>query len=77
MTACPIVAAERNIQGEAFFGGAGLQVVDLKLHMAVRWFIGGKVDHIPATLFDAYPRLMGLHLAVREYAGVKSWYARP
>ena len=36
MTACPIVAAERNIQGEAFFGGAGLQVVDLKLHMAVR-----------------------------------------
>ena len=26
-------------------------VVDLKLHMAVRRFIGGTVDHIPATIF--------------------------
>src|SRR5688500_12130589 len=34
-------AAERNIPGEPFFGGAKLHVVDLKLHMAVRWFIGG------------------------------------
>ena len=69
-------AAERNIQGEPFFGGAGIQVVDLKLHMAVRWFIGGKVDHIPATIFDAYPRLMGVYLAVRDHEGVKSWTAR-
>lgn len=46
-------SAERNILGEPFFGGAKLHVVDLKLHMAVRWFIGGKVDHIPATIFAA------------------------
>jgi len=70
-------AADRNIRGEPFFGGTRLQVVDLKLYMAVRWFIGGKVDHIPATIFDAYPRLMGVHLAVREHPGVKSWTARP
>jgi hypothetical protein len=44
--------------------------------MAVRWFNGGKVDHIPATIFDAYPRLMAVHNAVREHAGVKSWYAK-
>ena len=69
-------AAERNIRGEPFFGGAKLHVVDLKLHMAVRWFIGGKVDHIPATIFDGYPKLMGVHMAVREHAGVKSWYAK-
>jgi len=70
-------SAEKNIHGEPFFGGAKLQVVDLKLHMVVRWFIGGKVDHIPAAIFDAYPKLMGVHLAVREHAGVKSWYAKP
>jgi glutathione S-transferase len=69
-------AAERNITGAPFFGGASIHVVDLKLHMAVRWFMGGKVDHIPATIFDAYPRLMGVHNAVRDHAGVKSWYAR-
>ena len=69
-------ATERNIPGEPFFGGAKLHVVDLKLHMAVRWFIGGKVDHIPATIFAGYPKLMRVHDAVRDYAGVKTWYAK-
>ena len=50
--------------------------MDLKLHMAVRWFIGGKVDHVPASIFDGYPKLMGVYLAVREHAGVKAWVAR-
>jgi len=68
--------AEKNIPGEPFFGGAKLHVVDLKLHMAVRWFIGGKVDHIPATIFANHRKLMGVHDAVRDHAGVKSWYAK-
>jgi hypothetical protein len=51
-------------------------VVDLKLHLAVRWFIGGKVDHVPATIFAGFPGLMGVHEAVRDHAGVKAWYAR-
>jgi len=69
-------AAERNIVDGPFFGGAKLHVVDLKLHMAVRWFNGGKVDHIPATIFAGYPRLLAVHDAVREHAGVKAWYAK-
>jgi glutathione S-transferase len=69
-------SAERNILGEPFFGGTKLHVVDLKLHMAVRWFVGGGVDHIPATIFAAYSRLMAVHDAVRDHPGVKSWYAK-
>ena len=69
-------SAEKNIFGEPFFGGAKLHVVDLKLHMAVRWFIGGKVDHIPATIFASYAKLMAVYDAVREHPGVKSWYAK-
>ena len=57
-------------------GGDTLQVVDLKLYMAVRWFIGGKVDHIPASIFSAYPKLMCVHDAVRDHPGVKDWYAK-
>lgn len=68
-------AAEKNLGDGPFFGGDKISVVDLKLHMAVRWFIGGKVDHIPATIFSAYPKLMRVHDAVRDHAGVKSWYA--
>jgi glutathione S-transferase len=69
-------AAERNILGAPFFGGDTLQVVDLKLHMAVRWFIGGKVDYVPATIFAGYPRLIAVHDAVRDHPGVKAWYAK-
>lgn len=70
-------AAEKNIRGAPFFGGEKIQVVDLKIHMAVRWFIGGKVDHIPASIFADYPRLVGVHDAVRDHPGVQSWYAKP
>jgi len=69
-------AAEKNIPGDPFFGGPKINVVDLKLHMAVRWFVGGNVDHIPATIFAGYPKLMRVHDAVRDHAGVKSWYAK-
>jgi glutathione S-transferase len=70
-------AAERNLASAApFFGGATIHVVDLKLHMAVRWFLGGKVDYIPATIFSGFPKLMGVHDAVRDHPGVKAWYAR-
>jgi len=68
--------AEKNILGTPFFGGNRLQVVDIKLFIAVRWFNGGAVDHIPATIFDAYPKLTGVHDAVRDHAGVRAWYAR-
>ncbi len=68
--------AERNIGTGPFFGGANINVVDLKLHMAVRWFLGGKVDHVPATIFGGYPKLMRVHDAVRDHPGVMSWYAR-
>jgi glutathione S-transferase len=67
--------AEKQLGDGPFFAGAKLHVVDLKLHMAVRWFNGGKVDHVPATIFAAYPKLTRVHDAVRDHAGVKAWYA--
>ena len=68
-------AAERNIAGP-FFAGAKLHVVDLKIYMVVRWFVGGKVDHIPATIFADYPKLMGVYEAAQSHPGVQSWYAK-
>ncbi|HET8940713.1 MAG TPA: glutathione S-transferase family protein [Rudaea sp.] len=69
-------AAERNITATPFFGGAKISVVDLKLYKIVDWFIGGKVDHIPATIFAGYPKLIGVYDAVRSHAAVKAWYAK-
>lgn len=71
-----VAAAERNITSAPFFSGEKIHVVDLKIHMAVRWFIDGKVDHIPASVFDSSPRLVGVHDAVRDDARIKAWYAK-
>ena len=68
--------AERQLGDGPFLAGAKLCVADLKLHMAVRWFNAGKVEHIPATVFAAFPKLVRVHDAVRDHEGVKSWYAR-
>jgi hypothetical protein len=42
----------------------------------VRWLTGGKLDHIPTTVFAAFPKLLRAHDAVRDDARVKAWYAK-
>lgn len=69
-------SAEKNIGEGPFFAGAQLNVVDLKLYMAVRWFASGKVDYIPATVFSAYPKLMRVFESVSADARVQSWINR-
>jgi glutathione S-transferase len=69
--------AEKQITGDGpFFGGSAIQVVDLKLYMAVRWFASGKLDHVPATVFSPFARLTRVYEAVRDDARIKAWYAR-
>jgi len=69
--------AERWITGDGpFFGGAKIHVVDLKIHLLVRWLAGGKLDHIPATIWAKHARLNRVHDAVRDDARIKAWYAR-
>ncbi len=59
-----------------FVAGAALNVADLKLYMAIRWFASSNVDYVPATIFDAYPRLVRLYDAVRAHPGVRRWLDR-
>ena len=68
--------ADRQIESGPFVAGEKLQVVDLKLHMAVRWFVNGGVDHIPSTIFADCAKLMRLHDAVRDDARIRAWYAK-
>jgi glutathione S-transferase len=67
---------ERQIGDGPFFAGAKLHVVDLKLYMAVRWFVSGGVDHIPATIFATFTKLTRVHDSVRDDARIKAWYAK-
>jgi glutathione S-transferase len=68
--------AERQLGEGPFFGGAKLHVVDLKLHMAVRWFRSNAVDHVPGSVLDPFPKLLRLHDAVGRDPRVMAWRAR-
>ncbi len=67
--------AERHLDAGPFVSGEHANVVDLKLYMAVRWFKRGTVDHIPATIFDAFPKLTRLHDAVAQHPRLAAWIA--
>ncbi|MBK9265839.1 MAG: glutathione S-transferase family protein [Polyangiaceae bacterium] len=68
--------AEKQIGDGPFFGGDKLNVVDIKIYIIVRWFVSGALDHMPTTVFSAYPKLNRVYEAVRDHERVKSWYAR-
>ena len=68
--------AERQLGEGPFFAGAQIHVVDLKIWSIVKWIAGGKLDHVPATAFADYPKLVRAHDAVRDHARVQAWYAR-
>ena len=67
---------ERQLGDGPFIGGSALQVADLKLYMVVRWLISDVLDHVPTTVLDHCPKLLGVYRAVGEHAGVKAWQAR-
>lgn len=67
---------ERQLGDGPFVAGDKLHVADLKLWSVYRWIAGGKLDHVPASLFADRPRFTRVHDAVQSHAGVKAWYAR-
>jgi glutathione S-transferase len=67
---------ERQLGDGPFTAGAKLHVVDLKLFMVVRWFANGTVDHIPASIFEPFPKLTRVYTAVGAHEGIKAWYTR-
>ncbi len=62
--------------GDPFLGGASLQVTDLKLFVVLTPLLRASMDHIPATVFDDFPKLTKHHAAVKAHAKVAEWYAR-
>lgn len=65
---------ERQIRGP-FVGGEKIGVADLKIYVAVATFIKGGIDHIPADVFKAFPKLTALHAAVKAHPKVAEWQA--
>jgi glutathione S-transferase len=64
---------EAQIGDGPFYAGTHPQVVDVKLYMGMRSFRRGVMDHIPATIFDAYPKLIRLYDALESHPAAQAW----
>jgi len=72
----PVWATNLEKQLSDPFIGEKLNVADIKLYMGVRWFKSGVVDHIPATVFDKFPKLVRHHDAVAADPRIAAWRAK-
>lgn len=66
---------EAQVQGP-FTGGKEISVADLKLYVVMTPILDGKIDHVPATVFDKFPKLKGAHAAVKAHPKVVAWQNR-
>lgn len=67
---------EKQLGDGPFLSGATLNVADIKLYMGVRWFRSGVVDHIAASVFDPFPKLLRHHDAVAADPRIAAWRAK-
>lgn len=67
---------EKQLGAGPFLAGSTINVADLKLFVALSPFLKGVIDHIPASTFTGYPKLMKLVEAVKDHPKVVAWYAR-
>jgi hypothetical protein len=73
----PVARAQHHGRAVRSSRATKASVVDVKLHMAVRWFLRRETsttsrDH----LLRRSPSSWAVHDAVREHPAVKAWYAR-
>jgi glutathione S-transferase len=66
---------ERQIRGP-FVAGEHVAVADIKLFQIVGSFKKGIIDHIPSSVFGAFPKLEGVYDAVERHPKVVEWRAR-
>jgi glutathione S-transferase len=66
---------EHQIKGP-FVAGERIHVADIKLFQIVASLTNGVIDHIPKSVFQAFPKLEGVHAAVAEHPKVMEWKAK-
>lgn len=59
-----------------FLDGDAISVADLKLYVILRAYLTGGYDHIPASTFDAWPKIGALYNAVDAHPGVRGYFGR-
>jgi glutathione S-transferase len=59
-----------------FVNGEAPGVADIKIYMVDRWVSSGGLDDIPATSFDAFPKLKASAAGIRDHPALIAWRAK-
>ena len=66
---------ERQIEGP-FVAGERISIADIKLYQILQSFKSGTIDHISPSVFQAFPKLEGVHDAVNRHPKVMEWRSK-
>ena len=56
-----------------WFVGDKMSVADLAIWRLLGWIISGKLEHVPTTLLDTFPKLEKLYKGVDSHPKVQEW----
>ena len=56
-----------------WFAGDKMSVADLAIWRLLGWIISGKLEHVPITLLDTFPKLEKLYKRVDSHPKVQEW----
>ena len=59
-----------------FLAGDAFNVADIKVYVILRAFLSGTYDHIPASVFEGWPKIGALYAAVDAHPAVRGWFDR-
>ncbi|MFO0634809.1 MAG: glutathione S-transferase family protein [Nannocystaceae bacterium] len=66
---------QRLLGAGPFVAGERIGVGDLKIFTLVKWIKSGALDHVPTTVLDDSPKVIGVWEAVGKHPAVAAWYA--
>ena len=50
-----------------------MSVADLAIWRLLGWIISGKLDHVPTTLLNTFPKLEKIYKSVNSHPKVQEW----
>ena len=56
-----------------WFAGKNMSIADLSIWRLLGWITSGKLDHVPISILEPFPKLSNLYISVDTHPKVREW----